>query len=208
MKNTPVKNTLDRMPKSPIFNPDGNDDVAHRSIWFGETTNLMQLNDVKYDWAISLYDQMRSNFWIPQKYDLTTDVTDYKNLTTAERRAFDGILSYLSFLDSIQAFNLSHIKEVVTAPEISLCIAEQTSQEYLHSASYQYIMDSIIPVGRRKEIYDFWRTDKVLFERCENIASHYQAYGDNPSQGNYFLMLVANFLLEGIYFMNGLSAAH
>jgi ribonucleoside-diphosphate reductase beta chain len=136
---------------------------------------------------------------------LTQDVTDYNNLTPAERRAFDGILSYLAFLDSIQACNLSHIKEVVTAPEVSLCIAEQTSQEYLHSKSYQYMIDSIIPKDRRNGIYDFWRTDEVLFERCENIASHYQSYSDDRSTENYFLMLVANFLLEGIYFMNGFS---
>jgi ribonucleoside-diphosphate reductase beta chain len=196
---------LKQMPVNPIFNPAGNDDVASRSIWFGETTNLMQLNDVRYPWAIGLYEQMREQFWIPQKYDLTQDVTDYNNLTPAERRAFDGILSYLAFLDSIQACNLSHIKEVVTAPEVSLCIAEQTSQEYLHSKSYQYMIDSIIPKDRRNGIYDLWRTDKVLFERCENIASHYQSYSDNRSTDNYFLMLVANFLLEGIYFMNGFS---
>lgn len=55
---------LDRMPTNPIFNPDGNDDVAHRSVWFGETTNLMQLNDVRYSWAVGLYQQMRENFWI------------------------------------------------------------------------------------------------------------------------------------------------
>ena len=52
------------MPINPIFNPNGNDDIAHRSIWFGETTNLMQLNDVRYSWAVGLYKQMRENFWV------------------------------------------------------------------------------------------------------------------------------------------------
>jgi ribonucleoside-diphosphate reductase beta chain len=53
-----------RMPINPIFNPKGNDDIAHRTMWFGETTNLMQLNDVRYSWAVGLYTQMRENFWI------------------------------------------------------------------------------------------------------------------------------------------------
>jgi ribonucleoside-diphosphate reductase beta chain len=53
-----------KMPINPIFNPNGNDDIAHRSIWFGETTNLMQLNDVRYSWAVGLYKQMRENFWV------------------------------------------------------------------------------------------------------------------------------------------------
>ncbi|WP_245824328.1 MULTISPECIES: ribonucleotide-diphosphate reductase subunit beta [Planktothrix] len=90
------------MPINPIFNPNGNDDIAHRSIWFGETTNLMQLNDVRYSWAVGLYKQMRENFWVPEKLDITQDVVDYVNLTPDERWAFDGILSYLTFLDSIQ----------------------------------------------------------------------------------------------------------
>ncbi|MBV5259659.1 ribonucleotide-diphosphate reductase subunit beta [Synechococcus moorigangaii CMS01] len=191
------------MPTNPIFNPDGNDDIAHRSVWFGETTNLMQLNDVRYSWAVGLYQQMRENFWIPQKLDITQDVTDYHNLTDAERRAFDGILSYLTFLDSVQTCNLPHIKSSITAPEISLCIAEQISQEGMHNQSYQYMIETIIPSDRRSAVYDFWRTDNVLRDRCEYIASHYQRYIDNPTPENYFTTLVADYLLEGLYFYNG-----
>ena len=53
----------DIMSANPIFNPGGDDKVENRSIWFGNTTNLMQLNDVRYSWAIGLYQQMRENFW-------------------------------------------------------------------------------------------------------------------------------------------------
>lgn len=54
----------ENMLANPIFNPSGDDRVENRSIWFGNTTNLMQLNDVRYSWAIGLYQQMRENFWI------------------------------------------------------------------------------------------------------------------------------------------------
>ena len=47
---------------NPIFNPQGKDDIQDRSIWFGNTTNLMNLNNVRYDWAIGLWRQMRENF--------------------------------------------------------------------------------------------------------------------------------------------------
>lgn len=194
---------LDRMPTNPIFNPGGNDDVANRSVWFGETTNLMQLNDVRYSWAVGLYQQMRENFWIPQKLDITQDVTDYGNLTPAERRAFDGILSYLTFLDSVQTCNLPHVKSSITAPEVSLCIAEQISQEGMHNQSYQYMIETIIPSDRRSAVYDFWRTDNVLRDRCEYIASCYQRYIDDPSPENYFTTLLADYILEGLYFYNG-----
>ncbi|MGB2926102.1 MAG: ribonucleotide-diphosphate reductase subunit beta [Limnothrix sp.] len=194
---------LNRMPTNPIFNPGGNDDVSARTVWFGDTTNLMQLNDVRYSWAVGLYQQMRENFWIPQKLDITQDVTDYGNLTPAERRAFDGILSYLTFLDSIQTCNLPHVKSSITAPEVSLCIAEQISQEGMHNQSYQYMIETIIPSDRRSDVYDFWRTDNILRERCEYIASCYQRYIDDPSPENYFTTLLADYILEGMYFYNG-----
>ncbi|MDF2207978.1 MAG: ribonucleotide-diphosphate reductase subunit beta [Arthrospira platensis PCC 7345] len=134
---------------------------------------------------------------------MTQDVVDYTNLTPDERTAFDGILSYLTFLDSIQTCNIPYIKNSVTAPEVSLCMAEQISQEGMHNQSYQYMIETIIPSERRNYVYDFWRTDKVLRDRCEFIAGLYQQYVDDPTPENYFVSLMADYLLEGMYFYNG-----
>lgn len=191
------------MPISPIFNPSGDDAIENRSIWFGNTTNLMQLNDVRYTWAVGLYQQMRENFWIPQRLDITQDVTEYGHLTDEERYAYHGILSYLTFLDSVQTCNIPHLKSSVTAPEISLCMAEQISQEAMHNQSYQYLIETIIPPDRRGEVYDFWRTDKVLKDRCQFIASLYQQYIDKQTTESYFIALLADYLLESLYFYNG-----
>lgn len=184
-----------------IFNPGGDD--SQRQIWFGNTTNLMELNNVQYPWAIQLYVQMRENFWIPQRIDLTSDVIDYRNLTLDERRAYRGILAYLTFLDSIQTANIPHLKIPITAPEISLCMAEQISQEGLHNQSYQYLIETIIPQDDRSGIYDYWRDDPVLSDRCQWVAKFYQEYIDDPTPQRYFVSLIADYILEGLYFYNG-----
>jgi len=186
-----------------IFNPSGSDLVSDRQLWRGNSTNLMNLNNVKYDWAIGLWRQMRENFWVAEKIGVSQDVNDYVNLTMAERRGYDGILSYLTFLDSVQVMNLPNLKLPITAPELHLTFSEQQSQEALHDQSYQYLIQSIIPSERRNKVYDFWRTDKVLEKRCEFIANLYQQYVDNPTEENYFVALIADYLLEGIYFYNG-----
>lgn len=193
------------MESAPIFNPNGNDNRNNRQIWYGNSTNLIQLNDCRYQWAVGLYRQMRENFWIPQKFPLTEDVTDYANLTVRERRGFDGILSYLTFLDSIQTCNIPHLKMAVTAPEVDICLAEQTSQEAMHNESYSYMIESLIPEDRQNDIYEFWRQDKMLYERCKAIAKLYQQYVDNPTEENYFIALLADYILEGIYFYNGFA---
>ena len=191
--------------KNLIFNPEGNDSYHARQIWHGNTTNLCNLNNVKYNWATHLYKQMRQNFWIPQKINLTEDVVDYRKLTVQERRVFKGIIGYLTFLDSIQTVNLPHLKSPITAPEIGICFAEQISQEAMHNESYQYVIETIIPEPERNEVYEYWRNNKFLYNRCKGIANLYQQYIDNPTDENYLVALFADYLLEGIYFYNGFN---
>lgn len=95
---------------------------------------------------------------------------DYKqNLSDEERRAYDGILSFLIFLDSVQTVNLPNFSEYITAPEVQLLIAIQTFQEAIHSQSYATILETVADPQKRDEIYYFWRDDKLLLERNEYI---------------------------------------
>lgn len=192
-----------------IFNPTGSDLVSDRRVWGGNTTNIQNLNNVRYDWAVKLYKQMRENIWIPEKNDVVRDVNDYINLTKEERKTYDGILSFLIFLDSVQQISLPFFKSLehnaITAPEIRLCLCEQESQEALHTSSYQYIIETAIPSENRNKIYDFWRTDTILRDRCQFIANIYQGYAENPTPENYFNFLVADYLLESVYFFQGFT---
>lgn len=188
-----------------LFNPAGDDSLKTRRIIGGNSTNIFNLNNVRYQWANRMYRNMMANFWIPEKTDLSSDLEPYKHLTIEERQAYDGILSFLIFLDSIQTNNLSNINDYITAPEVNLLLAIQQYQEAVHSQSYQYIVESIIPADRRNSIYDKWRTDKVLFERNKYIAQIYQDFLDQPSKEQFARTLIANYLLEGIYFYNGFN---
>lgn len=188
-----------------LFNPTGDDSLNKRTIIKGNPTNLFNLNDVKYVWANRLYRGMMSNFWIPEKVDLSLDVLDYKKLTKGEQTAYDGTLSFLVFLDSLQVNNLPNINDYVTAPEVSLVLSIQDYQEAIHAQSYAYIIETVVPKNKRDKIYDFWRTDDVLFERNKYIAEIYQQFVTDPTDTNYFRTLVANYLLEGLYFYNGFN---
>jgi ribonucleoside-diphosphate reductase beta chain len=188
-----------------VFNPTGNDDKNSRQMFYGNSTGIINLNNVKYNWAIQLWRQMRENFWVAEKIDISLDITDYKNLTSSEVRAFDGILSYLVFLDSVQVQNIPHIVRPCSASELSLCFAEQLSQEVLHSQSYQYIIETVIPIEKREFIYSYWRNDPVLFDRCELIGNYYQNYIDKPTNENHLIALIADYILEGLFFYVGFS---
>lgn len=193
------------MKNKKLFNIFGDDSIQNRKVIGGNVTNLFNLNNVKYTWANKLYRVMMENFWIPEKVSLFDDKRAYTELTPAEQKTYDGILSFLVFLDSIQTNNLPHISEYITAPEINLVLAIQTYQEAVHSQSYAYIIESIIPVDKRNEIYEKWREDAVLLERNQYIANVYQKFLDDKTDQNFARVLIANFLLEGIYFYNGFN---
>ncbi len=195
------------MKKRLLFNPAGDDTVANRTIIKGATTGLFNLNEVKYPWAKQMYQVMVGNFWIPEKVSgLGDDGIMYKStLNDAERRAYKGVISFLTFLDSVQTVNLPNFNDYITSPEINLLIAIQSFQEAIHSQSYTTILETVVDAKEREEIYYFWRDDKVLLERNEYIGNLYQEFIDNPTDKNFFRGLIANFLLESLYFYNGFA---
>ena len=106
--------------RKPLFNEHGDCEVGKRRMINGNTTNLNDFNNMKYTWVSGWYRQAMNNFWVPEEINLGTDVKDYPLLTVGERRAYDKILSFLVFLDSIQTANLPAIGEYITANEINL----------------------------------------------------------------------------------------
>lgn len=163
----------------------------------------MNLNEVKYKWATSLFDTMLQNFWIPEKVDLSNDAICINDLTAHELNGYKGILSYLTFLDSIQTTTLPKLAELFTAPEIRMAIAKQTEQESIHNKSYQVLIETLIGKEDRNQVYDLWREIPELRHRCEIIAELYQKFDDTKSQEDYFIALYADYLLESIYFLSG-----
>jgi len=202
-----VKNWEQFMGQILLFNPEWDDDLSKRKVIKGSTTKIFQLNNTKYTWAKNLYQVMVWNFWVPEKVKwLWEDSTQYKtSLTDPEKRAYDGILSFLIFLDSIQTLNLPNINDFITAPEINLILAIQDYQEAIHSQSYSTILESVVPAEKRNSIYYFWKDDKHLLDRIKFIWDIYQDFVDNKTDKNFFKAVIGNFLLESLYFYNGFA---
>lgn len=149
---------------------------------------------------------MVGNFWLPEKVSgLWADAKQFKTLSIEEQRAYKWVLSFLIFLDSLQTVNVPNLADYITAPEVKLLLAIHAYQEAIHSQSYATILESVVDSKEREEIYYFWRDDKILLERNKYIWGIYQSFIDKPTDESFFKALVANFLLEGIYFYNGFA---
>jgi ribonucleoside-diphosphate reductase beta chain len=187
-----------------IYNPNSDEHVNERKIFGGNPTGIFELNDIKYQWAYNLWDMMLNNTWFPKEVDMTGDVRDYKQLTEAEKNAYDKALSQLIFMDSLQTNNLiDNVNPYITSPEINLILVRQAFEEALHSQSYAVMVDSISQ--NTDEIYDMWRKDMQLKSKNDYIAQVYEELAKNPSDTQIVKAMFANQILEGIYFYSGFT---
>ena len=189
--------------KRALFNENGDVEESKKRMINGNTTNLNDFNNMKYGWVSEWYRQAMNNFWIPEEINLAQDLKDYNKLEEAEKTAYDKILSFLIFLDSIQTANLGNINNYVTASEINLCLTIQAFQEAVHSQSYSYMLDTICSPEKRNEILYQWKDDEVLLERNKFIGAQYNSFLEEPTVENLVKTVMANYILEGIYFYSG-----
>ena len=189
--------------KKPLFNEFGDIETSKKRMINGNTTNLNDFNNMKYKWVSDWYRQAMNNFWIPEEINLAQDLKDYKKLDESERTAYDKILSFLIFLDSIQTANLSNINNYITASEVNLCLTIQAFQEAVHSQSYSYMLDTICSPEKRNDILYQWKDDKILLQRNKFIGDLYNNFLEEPTEKNLIKTLMANYILEGIYFYSG-----
>ncbi|MDY3794570.1 MAG: ribonucleotide-diphosphate reductase subunit beta [Erysipelotrichaceae bacterium] len=194
---------MEEIKKKPLFNPNGDIDVRLRRMIGGNTTNLNDFNNMKYPWVSDWYRQAMNNFWVPEEINLSQDVKDYPNLLPTERIAYDKILSFLVFLDSIQTANLPNIGEYITANEVNLCLSIQTFQECVHSQSYSYMLDTICSPVERNDILYQWKNDENLLRRNTFIGDCYNEFQIKKDPLTLLRVMMANFILEGIYFYSG-----
>ena len=194
---------MEKLNRKPLFNEFGDTEVSKKKLINGNTTNLNDFNNMKYTWASDWYRQAMNNFWIPEEINMSQDLKDYKILTEDERIAYDKILSFLIFLDSLQMENLGNVNNYITASEVNLCLTIQAFQEAIHSQSYSYILDTICPSDKRNEILYQWKDDPILLSRNKFIGDLYNEFLENPIPQNLLKTLMANYILEGIYFYSG-----
>ena len=195
------------MKRKLIFNPQGEREAHKRRAVFGNPTNIIELNEIKYGWGLELYKTMGfSNFWIPEEIPMLEDKKQYESvLSEYEKKAYELVLSFLIALDSFQVDMLKEFARYLTAPELEMAITAQEFQESVHAYSYQYILESVVDPIKADEVYNYWREDEKLRERNQVVAEVYNDFINNPTEENFLKAVIGNYILESLYFYSGFA---
>lgn len=191
-----------------LFNETGSDSFEAQALVGGNPTGISNLNNIRYSWVNPIYRTMIGNFWVPQRVSLVEDRVTFKELDESEEEAAKSTLSFLIFLDSFQVNNLPNIADYITCPGVKNLLTVQAFQEVIHSETYQYIMEALYPSMTRDEIYNRWRSDDELKKRIKFVADIAQAFVDDQNEETFIDVVIANYILEGLYFYQGFGFFH
>ena len=182
--------------------------INNRKIINGDPSGMLQLLPYKYAFADGFFDKMYSNSWHPAEVNLNEDVAMWKSkeLTDSEREVFSRSLSFVSNLDTVQTYSLTHaISRQITAPEIQLLMIRQTFEETIHVLSYNRMIE-ILGMSA-DDTYGRYRHDNELKAKLDNICESINEImaegfhtGTPETDQIYAEALVNNILLEGLFF--------
>jgi len=172
----------------------------------GESSNVLNWDDVRFKWAYPMYKNMLANFWIPNEINMSADIKEWTSkLSEEERDTFKKIIGLLAFLDSIQTDYSGKIAEYLTDSSLSALMQVLSFQEVVHNQSYSYVLSSLVPKSEQDEIFEYWKHDPVLRERNDFIAQGYEDFVRSRTPETFLKSIVYDVILEGLFFYAGFA---
>ncbi|MDK8183447.1 ribonucleotide-diphosphate reductase subunit beta [Paenibacillus sp. UMB4589-SE434] len=166
----------------------------------GECSGIVNWDDIRMPHMYKLYKVLLLNHWIADEIPMSKDAQQFPLLAPEEQQAFKINISLLAVLDSMQTMFVGDVKSYFTDSSLEAVAAIIAQQEVVHNQSYSYVLSSLISSAEQKEVFEYWKHDKVLLERNRFIADIYQNFRDNSTPQTFFEALVADLILEGIFF--------
>jgi ribonucleoside-diphosphate reductase beta chain len=171
----------------------------------GECSNILNWDDIQYQWAFPKYKKMLANFWTPFEINMSQDIKQFPSLTENEQDAFLKIIGLLALLDSIQTDYAGKVADYLTDSSLSALMIILAQQEVIHNHSYSYVLSSIVSKQKQEEVFEFWRTEPILEKRNDFVTNGYKDFAENPTVENLLKSIVFDVVLEGLFFYSGFA---
>ncbi|MFE4029339.1 ribonucleotide-diphosphate reductase subunit beta [Priestia sp. YIM B13551] len=171
----------------------------------GESSNVLNWDDVRFSWAFPKYKKMLANFWTPFEINMGKDIQQFPTLSADEQETFKKIIGLLALLDSIQTDYAAKMADYITDSSINALMVILAQQEVVHNHSYSYVLSSLVPKKVQDEVFEYWKTEPKLIARNEFVTKGYQEFSENPSIENMLKSIIFDVILEGLFFYSGFA---
>ncbi|MED4017461.1 ribonucleotide-diphosphate reductase subunit beta [Sutcliffiella cohnii] len=171
----------------------------------GQSSNVLNWDDVQFSWAYPKYKKMLGNFWTPFEINMAQDIKQFPLLSEDEKEAFLKIIGLLALLDSVQTDYAGKVADYITDSSINALMIILAQQEVIHNHSYSYVLSSIVSRSQQNEVFEYWRTEPTLRKRNDFITNGYKAFAEEPTVANLLRSIVYDVILEGLFFYSGFA---
>lgn len=171
----------------------------------GQSSNILNWDDVRYPWAYPKYKVMLSNFWTPFEINMSKDIKQFPELSAVEQESFLKIIGLLALLDSVQSDYASKVADYLTDSSLNALMIILAQQEVIHNHSYSYILSSIVSKPKQDEVFEYWRTEETLVKRNDFVTNGYKEFANDPSIENLLKSIIYDVILEGLFFYSGFA---
>lgn len=160
-------------------------------------TRPINWNHAEDQMDIEVWDKLTSQFWLPEKIPLSSDVKSWNSLTAEEQDATSKAFAGLAGLDSIQGHigAPALIADATTQHEVAI-LQNVAFMEEVHAKSYSSTNATFLS---SEEIEKYWRwfaENKQTQYKAQRIISFY--YGKDP-----LMKKAASTILESFLFYSG-----
>jgi ribonucleoside-diphosphate reductase beta chain len=171
----------------------------------GESSNVLNWDDVRFSWAYPKYKKMLSNFWTPFEINMTKDIKQFSALSAHEQEAFLKIIGLLALLDSVQTDFAGKVADFLTDSSLNALMIILAQQEVIHNHSYSYVLSSVVSKNQQDEVFEYWRSEPILRERNDFITQGYVDFAENPTIEHFLKSIIYDVILEGLFFYSGFA---
>ncbi|GEM_PF-4570157 len=203
---------------------DGEASNVATKVFGGKSSGIRDWDNIKYPTMLDFNKSLFAEYWIEDEVKLSKDIEEYREkLTPRERQVYNIISGKLNWLDSIATdFNFV-LGYLCTDSSVRSVISMIASFEQLHNRSYQYLTSTVLNQQEKEQAFEFTRNIPELVYRNQLVidpiqkmvdaAKIYMAEQDEGGVSNEVLQdilygIVANLVLEGIYFSGGFVYFH
>ncbi|MDQ0216084.1 ribonucleoside-diphosphate reductase beta chain [Oikeobacillus pervagus] len=171
----------------------------------GQSSNVLNWDDVRFSWAYPKYKRMLSNFWTPFEINMSQDIKQFPMLTEKEQDTFLKVIGLLALLDSIQTDFAGKVADYITDSSLNALMIILAQQEVIHNHSYSYVLSSIVPKKIQDEVFDYWRNEPILRKRNDFVTNGYIDFANKPTIENFLKAIIYDVILEGLFFYSGFA---
>ncbi|MFS0885174.1 class 1b ribonucleoside-diphosphate reductase subunit beta [Aeromicrobium sp. 179-A 4D2 NHS] len=154
-------------------------------------------NNPEDPFDVQIYDQLISQFWIPERFTLSQDIKSWAGFSEAEKLLTMRVLTGLTVLDTLQGTSgaISLIPDAVT-PQEEAWLSNIQFMETIHAKSYSSIFMTLCSTMEINDAFRWSEDNPELQFKASTCDGYYK--GDDPIKRK-----VASVMLESFLFYSG-----